>query len=246
MFRNRYVLNFPGIAVECLADAHDLLYRKNSQKPGDELIQRFQKTFSDVVPQVPNSQTASFGQIPAGPITPAKLSMESGDLKLHDATPRPGQDMRYAPSYVDPNSLSFINPLTQPHGYYTPNSGGLSAVFHSQAGDLHTPMGMNMITPLTLPQQLASATINADTTAMGLDQFNQPYIAPHFQNPQPFAQQAPFAPTFVHRDSGYDAMDESVDELSLNDVDMQGNAHPHMIPSMLQRDQVDVQTPGEK
>ncbi|KOC10406.1 CP2 transcription factor [Aspergillus flavus AF70] len=220
--------------------------RKNSQKPGDELIQRFQKTFSDVVPQVPNSQTASFGQIPAGPITPAKLSMEGGDLKLHDATPRPGQDMRYAPSYVDPNSLSFINPLTQPHGYYTPNSGGLSAVFHSQAGDLHTPMGMNMITPLTLPQQLASATINADTTAMGLDQFNQPYIAPHFQNPQPFAQQAPFAPTFVHRDSGYDAMDESVDELSLNDVDMQGNAHPHMIPSMLQRDQVDVQTPGEK
>ena len=72
MFRNRYVLSFLGITIGCLADAHNPLYRKNSQKPGDELIQRFQKTFSDVVPPVPNRHTASFGQIPAGPITPAK------------------------------------------------------------------------------------------------------------------------------------------------------------------------------
>ncbi|KAE8145145.1 CP2 transcription factor-domain-containing protein [Aspergillus avenaceus] len=173
--------------------------------------------------------------------------MDSGDLKLNDTTPRPGQDIRYAPSFIDPNALSFINPLSQPHGYYTPNSGGLGAVFHSQAGDLHTPsMGLNMITPLSLPQQIAGATINAETATMGLDQFNQPYMAPHFQNPQPFAQQPQFAPApFVHRDSGYDAMDESVDELSLNDVDMQGNPSSHMIPSMI-RDPVDTHMPGEE
>ncbi|KAF7596421.1 hypothetical protein BBP40_001728 [Aspergillus hancockii] len=220
--------------------------RKNSQKPGDGLIQKFQKTFSDVVPPVPTRHVAPFNQVPGAPITPAKLSIESGDLKLHDTTPR--QDMRYTPSFVDPNSLSFINPLTQPHGYYTPNSGGLGTVFHNQAGDLHTPsMGLNMITPLTLPQQIAGATINADTTAMGLDQFNQSYMAPHFQNPQPFSQQTTFAPApFVHRDSGYDAMDESVDELSLNEVDMQGNPSSHMISSMIHRDQMDVHIPGEK
>lgn len=217
--------------------------RKNSQKPGDELIEKFQKTFSDVVPPGPHRNAAPY-PIPAGPITPAKLSMEGGDLKFADTTPRPCQDMRFAPSYVDPNSLSFINPLSQPHGCYTPNSGGLGAVFHNQAGDLHTPsMGLSMITPLTLPQQIASATINADATAMSLDQFNQPYMAPHFQNTQPFAQQAPFAPTFVHRDSGYDAMDESVDDLSLNDVEMQTSSH--MIPSMIHREPI-VQATGEK
>ncbi|KAE8352603.1 CP2 transcription factor-domain-containing protein [Aspergillus coremiiformis] len=221
--------------------------RKNSQKPGDELIQRFQKTFSDVVPQAPNCHAASFNQSSTGPITPAKLSIDSGDLKLSGTIPRPGQDIRFAPSYVDPNSLSFINPLSQPQGYYTPNSSGLGAVFHNLAGDLHTPsMGLNMITPPTLPQHIASATINANPTAMGFEPFNQSYITPHFQNPQPLSQQSAFAPAFVHCDSGYDAIDESVDELSLNDMDVQGNPPSHLIPSMTQRDQVDIPTPGEK
>ncbi|GLA52470.1 hypothetical protein AnigIFM63604_009332 [Aspergillus niger] len=219
--------------------------RKNSQKPDDELIQRFQKTFSDVVPPVTHRNATRFGQMPIGPITPARLSMNN-DLKLNDPTPRATEDMRFAAPFVDPNAVSYVNPL-QPHGYYTPNSGGLGAVYHSQAGDLHTPgMGMSMITPLSLPQQISAATINPGTAALGLDHFDQQYIPPHFHNPQPFAQQPAFAPgAFVQSDAGYDAMDDSVEELSLNDVDMQGNASSHYVTSTIQDDQASIQNPGE-
>ncbi|PYH76741.1 CP2 transcription factor [Aspergillus uvarum CBS 121591] len=219
--------------------------RKNSQKPDDELITRFQKTFQDVVPPVTSRHAAHFGQVPVGPITPARLSMD-GDLKPNDITPRATHDMRFAQSYVDPNAVSYINPMN-PHGYYTPNSGGLGAVYHSQAGDLHTPgMGLSMITPLSLPQQLSATTINADPTTMGLEHFNPHFLPPHFHNPQPFAQPATFAPgAFVPTDTGYDTMDESVDGMSLTDVDMHGNATTQFVPSVIQDDQLSIHNSGE-
>ncbi|GFF48626.1 putative zinc metalloproteinase YIL108W [Aspergillus udagawae] len=197
--------------------------RKNSQKPDDEFIQRFQKTFSEVVPLGSQRNAPGLGQVAGNqPITPSRL-MESDGIKVNDTTPRAAQDLRFTPSFVDPNSLSYINFPTQQTGYYTPNSGSLGPVFHSQAGDLHTP-GMSMITPMSLTQQISGPTLSAGGQAFGLDHYDQHYINPHFHNPQAFAPQASFAPSaFVHRDSGYDAMDESVDELSLNDVDMQGN-----------------------
>lgn len=149
--------------------------------------------------------------------------MESDGIKVNDTTPRAAQDLRFTPSFVDPNSLSYMNFPAQQSGYYTPNSEGLGPLFHSQAGDLHTP-GMSMITPMSLTQQLPGPTLTAGGQAFSLDHYDQHYINPHFHNPQAFAPQPSFAPSaFVHRDSGYDAMDESVDEMSLNDVDMQGN-----------------------
>ncbi|EAW09694.1 grainyhead-like protein [Aspergillus clavatus NRRL 1] len=196
--------------------------RKNSQKPDEELIQRFQKTFSDVVPLDAQRNGPSFVQMPPNqPTTPARL-MDNGGLKLNDTTPRAPQDLRFTPSFVDPNSISYMNFHGQQAGYYTPNSGGFGPLFHNQAGDLHTP-GMSMITPLSLTHQVAPA-MNSGGPTFGLDHFDQQYMHSHFHNPQSFAPQASFAPSaFVHRDSGYDAMDESVDELSLNDLDMQGN-----------------------
>ncbi|PTU21774.1 hypothetical protein P175DRAFT_0508692 [Aspergillus ochraceoroseus IBT 24754] len=165
-----------------------------------------------------------------------------------DAIPQPTQDPhpQYMAPMVDPNSLQFINPLSQPHGYYTPNSGGLGAIYHSQAGDLHTPgMGMNMITPLSIAQQMPIPT---DGSGMPLDQYDPQYIPPHFQNPQPFGPPSFFAPgAFVQTDAGYDAVDESVDEGSLNDVDMQGNTQPQMATTaMRDSENQDIPTPGER
>ncbi|PYH93290.1 hypothetical protein BO71DRAFT_431129 [Aspergillus ellipticus CBS 707.79] len=219
--------------------------RQNTQKPDEELIQKFQRTFSDLVPPASHRNDLRLGQMPGvGPITPARLNM-GNDMKLNEPTHRAAHDMRYAPPYVDPNTVSFVNPL-QPPGYYTPNSGGLGAVYHSQAGDLHTPnMNMSMMTPLSLPQQISAATINADAVTMGLEQFDQHYLPPHFNNPHPFAQQASFAPSaFMQSDTGYDAMDESGEELSLNDVDMQGHSS-NLIASTIQDDQMSLQNPGE-
>ncbi|PYH40425.1 uncharacterized protein BP01DRAFT_361272 [Aspergillus saccharolyticus JOP 1030-1] len=80
MFRNRYVgadlqkwMMRPFRSLFALFAYRSILpYRKNSQKPDDELITRFQKTFQDVVPPVTARNAARFGQGPVGPITPAR------------------------------------------------------------------------------------------------------------------------------------------------------------------------------
>ncbi|KAL4873521.1 hypothetical protein BDV12DRAFT_79929 [Aspergillus spectabilis] len=214
--------------------------RRNSQKPNEELIQRFQKTFSDVV--VPSALNDAVNS----QLTMAQPKFGMGtDMKLDPSIQAtPAHDPHFMPSMVDPNSVQFINPLNQLHGYYTPNSGGLSAVYHSPAGDLHTPgMGMNIVTPLSLSQQ---GSIPPNGAGMGLDPFNAQFISPHYQSPQSFAPQTAFAPSaFVHGEVGFDTVDESIDEGSLNDVDMQGNTQPHMTALMQDHDQQALQLPGE-
>ncbi|KAI9367002.1 CP2 transcription factor-domain-containing protein [Aspergillus egyptiacus] len=219
--------------------------RRNSQKPNDELIQRFQETFSDVV--VPAVTLTDGGAVhPAlalGHPSPSKFGLDT-DIKVDPTIPAaPTQDPQFMPTMVDPNSVQFISPLNQLHGYYTPNSGTLSAVYHSPAGDLHTPgMSMNMMTPLSLSQQAPVP----NTTGMPLDPFNPQFLPPHFQNPQPFAPQAAFAPSaFVQSDMGFEAVDESIDGRSLNDVDMQGSAQSRMTIAMQNPDQQNVQAPAE-
>lgn len=205
-------------------------HRKNSQKPDEGLIQRFQKTFSDVVPSDPQRGGPPLGQMDVyHPITPARL-LQNGGLKLND-TPRATQDLRFTPSFIDPNSMLYMNFHGQQAGYYTPNLSGLGPMFHSQAGDLHTP-GMSMITPLPLSHQIACPTMSTGGSAFDLGYYAQQYMNPHFHNLQVFGHQASVAAnSFVHRDSAYDAMDESVEESSLNDVDMQWNPSPQFVAS---------------
>lgn len=84
-------------------------------------------------------------------------------------------------------------------------------------------MGLDMINSFS---QLGP--MDQDATAMGLNQYGQPLFsnANPFQNQQPFAQQPAFAPpsVLVHRDSGCDAaVDESIENSSFNDFDMQAD-----------------------
>ncbi|OJJ39253.1 hypothetical protein ASPWEDRAFT_49287 [Aspergillus wentii DTO 134E9] len=190
--------------------------RQNSQKPDDELINKFQRTFSDLVP--PQSNPEPFGQPHVGQITPARLNMGGGDVRHNDQNGHNTPDSRFTPSFLDPGSLPFMPFPNQQNGFYPPNSSGMSSILHSQAGDLHTPnMGMHLISPLS--QQMAGV----DNTTMNFDQFNQSFFPPNFHNPQPFPQQDSFAPSaFVH--DSYDAIDESVEESSMHDADMQGNS----------------------
>ncbi|KAL5333855.1 CP2 transcription factor-domain-containing protein [Aspergillus crustosus] len=217
--------------------------RRNSQKPNEELIQRFQKTFSDVVvlgaaigDGVVNPQLLPMGH--------PKFSMDT-DMKLDSSMQAtPANDPQFMAPMIDPNSVQFNNPSNQLHGYYTPNSGGLGAVYHSPAGDLHTPgMGMSIVTPLSLSQQ---GSLPPNGAGMGLvDPFNAQFISPNFQSPQHFAPQGAFAPSaFVHGDLGFDAVDESIDEGSLYDVDMQG-AQSQMATMMRDPVQQELQLPGE-
>ncbi|KAF9891113.1 hypothetical protein FE257_005049 [Aspergillus nanangensis] len=221
--------------------------RNNDQKPNAEFLRKFQDQFAESIPNGPRQDVPpQYHHIQNQPITPSRLVVNGGDMKVGDNT-RVGQDMRFSSGYVDPNSLSFMSSAHQ-HGYYTPNSGSAGEIYHNQAGDLHTPnMALNMMTPLSLPQQLSASTISADPPLMNLDHFNQSFMSQPFQHPAHFTHQQPFAPSTFVQDSGYDAMEDQVDELSLNDVDMQGHSSSQLLPSTMQHpEHIDYPTPGEK
>lgn len=140
------------------------------------------------------------------------------DIKPNDQLSQATPSLQLSSPFVDPNSISFFPLANQPNNPLTPSLGGFNSGFHSQqAGDLHTPMGLNMMN--SLPQ----FPMESDTTTIGLNPLGQQFFSQPFQNAQPFAQQPQsFAPSaFVHRDSGYDAMDESLDNSSLHDLDVQ-------------------------
>lgn len=155
---------------------------------------------------------------------------ETEDLKDHDATPKGFQDpWRFTPSLMDPNSFAFASFANQPPGYYTPTPGGVNTLYHSQAGDLHTPgMGMNVGTPLSLPHN--GPAMPADAAA-DMHHFHPQMLQHQFQNPfsaQP--QPTSFAPsTFVHQDSGYEPMNSSenspLDSMNVG-IPQQDNAAP--------------------
>lgn len=136
----------------------------------------------------------------------------------HERTPRNIEDLSFTPSFMDTEGYNTISLAAQHPGFFTPNSGGMGAIFHSQAGDLHTPtMGLNTITPLSLSNPMAPAPPNN-----GYGQFNQQYLAQNMPGMDLYAQQASFAPSaFMNRESAYDAMDGSTDGSSLHDIQVE-------------------------
>lgn len=148
-------------------------------------------------------------------LTGDDLFRHLGDVdeqKDHEATPKGLPDnWRFTPSLMDPNSFAFSSFANLPPGYYTPTPGGVNTLYHSQAGDLHTPgMGMNIGTPLSLPQTahgLSVANVNAP-----MQHFQPPVLQHHhFESVSDYAPQQVFAPSsfLQHKDSGYEAMSQS-------------------------------------
>ena len=65
MFRNRYVHGAPERSISRKpVDDFLTLHRNNTQKPGDDFIKDFQKTFSDIMP-MHSQRNASVKQEPA-------------------------------------------------------------------------------------------------------------------------------------------------------------------------------------
>ncbi|KAL1857815.1 hypothetical protein Plec18170_003039 [Paecilomyces lecythidis] len=229
MFRNRY--GHPE-SIEQICDAcnitfiqrTDEFFRRTSQKPDEELICNFKKSFPSVLSSVAlaNAQTAAPPeQGIMEPVMPARPVTETEDLKVHDPTPRALQDFRFTPSLMDPNSLAFMSFANQPPGYYTPTPGGMNTLYHSSAGDLHTPtLGLNLATPMSM-QNPASGPLPVDPTVEMNLHLQHHFLPQQFQNLNPFAQQAAFAPsTFLHHgDSGYDPGEDAV----MDDVNMPVN-----------------------
>jgi CP2 transcription factor len=166
---------------------------------------------------------------------------EEHDIKDLDPTPRAtAEQWRFTPSLLDPNSYAFSSFANQPPGYYTPTPGGTNTIYHSQAGDLHTPgYAMGVGTPLSMPTSEAGVQVGQPPPAT-MHQFNAQVMAPHlFQNPNPFAYEQPlphaqdhqqsFAPhQFSHQQSHFDQFQ-----------------HHHMEQPKLQEYPVDVEMQGQ-
>lgn len=160
------------------------------------------------------------------------------DVKDRDPTPKGlGDGWRFTPSMLDTNSFAFANFANQPPGYYTPTPGGLNTLYHSQAGDLHTP-GMGMNTPLSMPH--SGGPLAADAS-LDMHHFHPSlYSNQHFVNP--FVSQGGFAPAqFVHQDSGFEGLDHSNHDSPLDkQVPHQANANalmsiaPNVLPGQAQ------------
>ncbi|KAJ5771486.1 uncharacterized protein N7511_003537 [Penicillium nucicola] len=194
--------------------------RKNTRKkPDGDFISRFQQAFSDIVPRR-DSEESSKSQLNVdenGDTMMASRSIEH-DIKFptHDRTPRNMQELGLTPSWMEPGSFSMM-PYGDHSGLYTPNSGGLGAVYHNQAGDLHTPIGMHMMNPLSLVNPLHDSHHHRNN---GSEPFNPHFLA-SMPEIKPYAQQASYAPSaFMHRNSHYNAMDEAVDDSSVIDMNM--------------------------
>lgn len=160
------------------------------------------------------------------------------EIKDHDPTPRGTEPWRFTPSMLDPNSFAFTNFANQPPGYYTPTPGGTNTLYHTQAGDLHTP-GFTLHglgTPLSLPTSEGSIHVN-QTSNVSLHGFHPQSLAPQvFHNPNPFGYQQPqhtqtFAPhQFSHHPSAFDSFahhheqSKLMDQSHHHDVEMQENS----------------------
>ncbi|KAJ5760943.1 hypothetical protein N7520_008099 [Penicillium odoratum] len=200
--------------------------RNNTQKPDDDFISRFQQTFSDVVPRR-DSEDDENGHF-AGSIDPmmaGRSGMQGHDIKMEDhnmkfmpeRTPRNLQDLNFSPSWLDPNSMNMVPMANQHPGFYTPNSGGMGAIFHSQAGDLHTPTaGLHTMTPLSLTNPIGAHQQHQHHPAMS--HFSPQFLGHQMPEMNPYLQ-ASYAPSaFMQRDAGYDVMDETVDDSSVSGI----------------------------
>ncbi|CBX98070.1 similar to CP2 transcription factor family protein [Plenodomus lingam JN3] len=169
---------------------------------------------------------------------PSRNLNDHEDIKDQDPTPRGSNEpWRFTPSLLDPNSFAFTSFANQPPGYYTPTPGGTNTLYHSQAGDLHTPgFSFGLGTPLSLPTS-EGALHAGQTVPSQLHHGFTPHAlgAHHFQNVNPFAMQSQhsqsFAPhQFTHQPSAFDhgVMAQSHDEPSMDN---------NMVPEMEMQEQ---------
>lgn len=119
------------------------------------------------------------------------------------------------------------------HGYYplrssanqhpvlgTPNSSGIGTIFHTQVGDLHTPTGMYLPTPLSFENTIPS--VSQTPCSHGFEPLNPQVIANHIHEINPRVQEALYSPcASMRRDSGYHASDDSADTLSISGLQVE-------------------------
>ncbi|KAJ9647054.1 hypothetical protein H2199_002040 [Coniosporium tulheliwenetii] len=222
--------------------------RTNSQKPNEEFLASFKATFPQLVQTARSAdalQSSASLTDALDVAIPTRAPGHMEELKDGEPTPRPSNEQwRLTPSLLDPNSFAFSNFAAQPPGYYTPTPGGTNTLYHSQAGDLHTPgFSFGLGTPLSLPTS-EGALHAGQTSSASVPAFNPHAIAQHhFQNQNPFAlhQHQSFAPhQFSHQPTTFEPMIQSHNDGTTDskfaDVEMHGHSPILTFPSQAYED----------
>lgn len=226
--------------------------RQSSQRPPEELFEKFKKSFPDVrsttgTSEVSNTATASnlqdviLNQPRSESLTSARYWNLDNNLTVHgnisvtaryhedlDPTPRAAAEpFRFTPSLLDPNSSAFAAFANQPPTYYTPTPGAPNAGFSNHVNELPTPnMGISIGTPLSMSNGITMAPVTATDLA-----FAPQTIQPHqFHTYLPFAQ--PLQPQFVEpafdrHESGPGSPMDMGGELEMQPMMMFGNKYEH-------------------
>ncbi|KAF3110487.1 hypothetical protein TWF102_008065 [Orbilia oligospora] len=159
--------------------------RQSSQKPPDELFEKFRLSFPDVTSTAGEQLQSTANGIHELDMNPARFGHE--DL---DPTPRAAAEpFRFTPSLLDPTSAAFAAFANQPPGYYTPTPGNPQPPPFSEPNvDLQTPsIGIGIGPPITAAP---NATLLNTTQA----------YPTHAINPQQFHNYHPFLAPSLHQD----------------------------------------------
>ncbi|KAH7401525.1 CP2 transcription factor family protein-like protein [Pyrenochaeta sp. MPI-SDFR-AT-0127] len=189
--------------------------RTGSQKPDPKILEDFKASFPHLA-----QRSQSLAGLPGHSLTdaldvaqPSRHIGDHEDIKDQDPTPRGNNEpWRFTPSLLDPNSFAFTSFANQPPGYYTPTPGGTNTLYHSQAGDLHTPgFSFGLGTPLSLPTSEGGVHAGQAAPTGHLHGFNPHALGTqhHFQNVNPFGMppqhSQSYAPhQFTHQPSAFE------------------------------------------
>lgn len=162
--------------------------------------------------------------------------VEAHDMKNVDPNPRASSNDPWSfhtsalsPSLMDTNSHTFTMFANQMPGYYTPGSGGTNSLFHSQAGDLHTPgLAMGLGTPLSLPTSASALHPGPHSAAFhGFQPHFPQHMSQHtshlgFPDTGSFQmhQQQSFPPHHFTNQPSYDTLENSIGESPVGDMQM--------------------------
>ncbi|KAK9847940.1 hypothetical protein MYU51_017421 [Penicillium brevicompactum] len=154
-----------------------------------------------------------------------------------DRTPEDLQDLGLRSCWVDTAPMPMKALASQYPHFYTPVSGGMGAIFHNQAGDLHTSrMQMDNVDPMSLWN--SDPITHSIPAGNYLDQFDSRFTQ-HLPTTSPFADQISHAPSAIkHIGPVHDSMDKFGDRPPPNE--MQVNLPPNMTAFMDFSSQVSI------
>jgi hypothetical protein len=141
-----------------------------------------------------------------------------------DRTPEDLQDLGLRSCWVDTAPMPMKALASQYPDFYTPVSGGMGAIFHNQAGDLHTPR-MQMDNVNTMSLWNSDPITHSILAGNYLDQLDSRFTQ-HLPTTSPFADQISHAPSAIkHIGSIHDSMDRFGDRPPPNEkqVDLPPN-----------------------